>query len=62
MHRLGDRLRWIGGAGDDVVPRYYALGLRVFTSSISSVAPRLALRLHELAAAGEQAELLRLMH
>ena len=24
--RLGDRLHWIGGAGDDMVPGYYAIG------------------------------------
>ena len=62
MHRMGDRLQWIGGAGDDAVPGYYALGIRVFTSSISTVAPRLALKLHELAAQGEQAELHKLLH
>lgn len=61
MHRLGGRLQWIGGAGDDAVPGYYSAGLRVFTSSISTVAPRLALRLHELAASGEQAELRKLL-
>ncbi len=61
MHRLGSRLLWVGGAGDDAVPGYYALGLRVFTSSISTVAPRLALRLHELATRGDQAELRQLL-
>ena len=49
--RVGDRLHWIGGAGDDCVPAYYSLGIRTYTSSIANVAPRLSYRLHELAAA-----------
>jgi 5-dehydro-4-deoxyglucarate dehydratase len=59
--RLGDRLLWIGGAGDDLVPAYYSLGIRTYTSSIANVAPRLSLRLHELAAAGNAKELTGLM-
>jgi 5-dehydro-4-deoxyglucarate dehydratase len=55
--RVGARLHWIGGAGDDLVPGYYALGLRTYTSSIANVAPRLSLRLHELASAGASTEL-----
>ena len=47
--RVGDRLHWVGGAGDDMVPGYYSIGIRCFTSSISNVAPKLALKLHELA-------------
>ena len=31
--RLGDRLHWIGGAGDDMVPGYYSMGIRTYTSS-----------------------------
>lgn len=60
--RVGDRLHWIGGAGDDAVPGYYAMGIRTFTSSIANVAPRLSLRLHELASAGYSAELTKLMN
>jgi 5-dehydro-4-deoxyglucarate dehydratase len=59
--KIGDRLHWIGGAGDDMVPGYYSLGIRTYTSSIANVAPRLSLRLHELASAGNGAELSRLM-
>jgi 5-dehydro-4-deoxyglucarate dehydratase len=58
---VGDRLHWIGGAGDDMVPGYYAMGIRTYTSSIANVAPRLSLRLHELASAGHSAELAKLM-
>jgi 5-dehydro-4-deoxyglucarate dehydratase len=61
IHRVGDRLHWIGGAGDDCVPGYYSIGLRAYTSSIATVAPRLSLRLHETAAAGDAAALKQLM-
>jgi 5-dehydro-4-deoxyglucarate dehydratase len=60
--RVGERLHWIGGAGDDMVPGYYAIGIRTYTSSIANVAPRLSLRLHELASAGPSEELTRLMN
>jgi 5-dehydro-4-deoxyglucarate dehydratase len=60
--RVGDRLHWIGGAGDDMVPGYYSIGIRTFTSSIANVAPKLSLRLHELASAGHSTELTKLMN
>lgn len=58
---VGDRLHWIGGAGDDMVPGYYSIGIRTYTSSIANVAPKLSLRLHELASVGHSAELSKLM-
>ena len=59
---VGDGLHWIGGAGDDMVPGYYAMGIRTYTSSIANVAPRLSLRLHELASTEPTSrELARLM-
>ena len=61
INRVGDRLHWIGGAGDDMVPSYYSIGIRTYTSSIATVAPRLSLKLHELAAARREEELLELM-
>lgn len=61
MLRVGDRLCWIGGAGDDLVPAYYSLGIRAFTSSVANVAPRLAWQLHEAAVNGDTALLRRLM-
>jgi 5-dehydro-4-deoxyglucarate dehydratase len=61
MNRVGDRLTWIGGAGDDLVAAYYSTGIRAYTSSIATVAPRLSLRLHELAASGAREELTELM-
>jgi 5-dehydro-4-deoxyglucarate dehydratase len=61
MNRLGDRLHWIGGAGDDCVPGYYSIGIRVYTSSIATIAPKLSLELHETASAGDRARLDELM-
>jgi 5-dehydro-4-deoxyglucarate dehydratase len=61
MHRVGDRLYWIGGIGDDAVPGYYSIGIRTYTSSIATVAPRLSVQLHEVAAAGDASALKRLM-
>jgi 5-dehydro-4-deoxyglucarate dehydratase len=61
MARVGDKLHWIGGAGDDLVPGYYAIGVRTYTSSIANVAPRLSLALHATAASGDRATLDRLM-
>jgi 5-dehydro-4-deoxyglucarate dehydratase len=61
MNRLGDRLHWIGGAGDDCVPGYYSIGIRVYTSSIATIAPKLSLELHEAASAGDRARLDELM-
>jgi 5-dehydro-4-deoxyglucarate dehydratase len=61
IHRVGDRLHWIGGVGDDCVPGYYSIGLRTYTSSIATVAPKLSVRLHEVAAAADSAALAALM-
>lgn len=62
INRVGDRLHWIGGAGDDCVPGYYGINIRTYTSSIAAVAPKLSLKLHETASAGDSAALMRLMN
>src|SRR5688572_21828491 len=62
MNRVGDRLQWIGGAGDDMVAAYYSTGIRTFSSSIATVAPLLSLRLHELGEAGEIEALIELLN
>jgi 5-dehydro-4-deoxyglucarate dehydratase len=61
INRLSDRLYWIGGAGDDCVPAYYSIGIRTYTSSIATVAPKLSVELHEVASAGNSAKLADLM-
>jgi len=61
MNRVGDRLYWIGGIGDDCVPGYYSIGIRTYTSSIATVAPKLSLQLHDTASAQNNAALLQLM-
>ena len=55
--RLGDKLHWVGGAGDDMVQGYYGIGVRAYTSSISAVAPKLSIQLHKLGAAQANDEL-----
>ncbi len=60
-NKVGDRLYWIGGIGDDCVPGYYAIGIRTYTSSIATVAPKLSMQLHEYAAAGDYTTLNKLM-
>ena len=62
MTRLGDRLQWVGGAGDDLVGAYYRLGIRAYTSSIANVAPRLSQELHDAAARGDEGRLRTLLH
>ena len=58
---VGDRLKWIGGAGDDLVPGYYSLGIRTYTSSIANIAPEISWQLHDLASGGHSRELDQLM-
>jgi 5-dehydro-4-deoxyglucarate dehydratase len=58
---VGERLLWIGGAGDDLVPAYYALGIRTFTSSVANVSPEIALQLHSAGSRGDAASLAQLM-
>ncbi len=43
MAKVGTRLAWIGGIGDDCVAPYFAIGVQGYTSSISNVAPKLSL-------------------
>ena len=58
---VGDRLHWIGGAGDDLVPAYYGIGIRAFTSSVANVSAKIAWQLHETASKGDAAALATLM-
>src|SRR5258705_10077221 len=59
--RLGDRLHWIGGAGDDLVGGYYSMGIRTYTSSIANIAPTLSLALHEKASVNDAAAIAQMM-
>ncbi|WP_394792809.1 dihydrodipicolinate synthase family protein [Armatimonas sp.] len=61
MHQVGERLHWIGGAGDDAVPGYYSLGIRTYTSSIANLSPQISRQLHDTAAEGDQGALAALM-
>ncbi len=61
QNALGDRFRWIGGAGDDLVGAYYSMGIRAYTSSIAVIAPQISCELHVLASAERYSELHELM-
>lgn len=61
MAQVGDRLAWIGGAGDDCGAAYSAIGVRAFTSSVSAIAPRLSLAWGEAALEGDFDRLNRLL-
>jgi 5-dehydro-4-deoxyglucarate dehydratase len=58
---VGDRLHWVGGAGDDLVPAYYGIGIRAFTSSVANVSSQVAWQLHDTASRGDAAALQTLM-
>lgn len=57
MSVVGNRLCWIGGIGDDCVSAYFAVGVQSYTSSISSVAPKLSLAMAEAGMKGDFATL-----
>jgi len=61
INRVGGRLHWIGGAGDDLAPSYYGLGIRTYTSSLANIAPKLSLKIHELASQNDAEPLNELM-
>ncbi|MGH9971274.1 MAG: 5-dehydro-4-deoxyglucarate dehydratase [Pyrinomonadaceae bacterium] len=61
INRVGDRLHWIGGAGDDLAPSYYGMGIRTYTSSLANIAPRLSVEIHETAARNDSHRLQQLM-
>lgn len=47
MSKVGDRLIWVGGLGDDCAAGYFAIGVQAYTSSISNLAPRLSLAISD---------------
>lgn len=59
--KVGGRLTWIGGAGDDAAAVYAAIEVRCFTSSISGVSPELALAWGRAAMDGDLVSLNRLL-
>jgi len=54
--RVGDRLLWLAGVGDDMVNSYFAAGAEGFTSSAANFMPDIALALFRAAAAGNFGE------
>lgn len=53
MSRVGDRLVWMGGLGDDAAPAYFGVGVKVFSSSLSALAPALSLRIAQAGLEGD---------
>ena len=51
--KLGDRLVWVGGVGDDMVHTYFAAGAEGFTSSVANFMPDVSLELFRLANEGK---------
>ena len=51
--RMGDRLVWVGGVGDDMVHTYFAAGAEGFTSSVANFMPQVALDLYAAASSGD---------
>ncbi len=47
MNKVGDRLAWVGGLGDDCASTYFACGVQAYTSSISNIAPKVSLAIAE---------------
>lgn len=54
-HRVGNKIIWLGGVGDDMVGGYLAAGAQGFTSSISNFMPGVALALLRAARQGDYA-------
>jgi len=57
MNRVGDRLAWLGGAGDDCAAAYFASGVRAYTSSVSNIAPALSVALASAGLRGDFAQM-----
>jgi 5-dehydro-4-deoxyglucarate dehydratase len=59
--RVGDRLTWLGGMGDDLVVPYFAAGAQGFTSSVANYDPSTALALFAAVSKGHFVEADRLL-
>lgn len=53
--RVGERLVWVGGVGDDMVHTYFAAGAEGFTSSVANFMPQVSLDLFRAASSGDLA-------
>jgi 5-dehydro-4-deoxyglucarate dehydratase len=61
MNKVGDRLAWIGGLGDDCASTYFACGVQAYTSSISNVSPEVSLAIADAGLARDFDKLDRIM-
>lgn len=61
MSQVGDRLVWMGGIGDDAAPAYFGIGVQVFSSSVSALAPALPLAIAKAGFEGDFAAMRELL-
>ncbi len=57
MAKVGDRLAWVGGLGDDCAGGYWSIGVQAYTSSISNLSAKISLAIAE---AGQKQDFTRL--
>jgi 5-dehydro-4-deoxyglucarate dehydratase len=61
MTAVGDRLAWLGGIGDDCAPAYFGIGCQAYTSSISTINPKMSLAIAEAGLSGDRARMNQIM-
>ncbi len=61
MSTVGDRLAWLGGIGDDCAPAYFGIGCQAYTSSISSISPKISLAIAEAGIGGDRTRMSEIM-
>lgn len=61
MAKLGDRLAWVGGLGDDCAGGYWSIGVQAYTSSISNVSAPISLAIADAGKAQDFTRLNRIL-
>jgi 5-dehydro-4-deoxyglucarate dehydratase len=60
--RVGERLAWIGGLGDDLAHNYISSGAQAYTSSIANFIPGTAIELYQASCRSDTATVRKLMN
>ncbi len=61
MTAVGDRLAWLGGIGDDCAPAYFGIGCQAYTSSISTINPKMSLAIAKAGMTSDRASMMEIM-
>ncbi|MBM3802259.1 MAG: hypothetical protein FJW26_08085 [Acidimicrobiia bacterium] len=61
VERLGNRLAWINGMAEPLVPAYFACGASSFTTGLANFAPEIPLSIYRAAQIGDYASVKRLV-